>query len=226
MKSRPVVATVEFDNVNEFEEDDDDRHKTYVIVNVENVIQKWAARFNGQLSNGKYMIIFEERIIDALTDDNFSILDEVKQIPLENVICEPTVSIGIGRCADSLRQCEQWSRNALDMALGRGGDQVAIKTMDQYRFYGGISQGFEKIDKVRTRVIASSIIQQIRSSDLVLIMGHHNSDIDCIGTGIGLWSSITKDMKKPANIVVKKERTVAGSLISFMEEISKEDMFI
>ncbi len=229
MKSRPVVATVEFDNVNEFEEDDDDRHKTYVIVNVENVIQKWAARFNGlykKLSNGKYMILFEERIIDALTDDNFSILEEVKQIPLENVICKPTVSIGIGRCADSLRQCEQWSRNALDMALGRGGDQVAIKTMDQYRFYGGISQGFEKIDKVRTRVIASSIIQQIRSSDLVLIMGHHNSDIDCIGTGIGLWSSITKDMKKPANIVVKKERTVAGSLISFMEEISKEDMFI
>ena len=207
MKSRPVVATVEFDNADEFEEDDDDR-------------------LYKKLSNGKYMIIFEERIIDALTDDNFSILDEVKQIPLENVICEPTVSIGIGRCADSLRQCEQWSRNALDMALGRGGDQVAIKTMDQYRFYGGISQGFEKIDKVRTRVIASSMIQQIRSSDMVLIMGHHNSDIDCIGTGIGLWSSITKDMKKPAHIVVKKERTVAGSLISFMEEISKADMFI
>ena len=61
---------------------------------------------------------------------------------------------------------------------------------------------------------------------MVLIMGHHNSDIDCIGTGIGLWSSITKDMKKPAHIVVKKERTVAGSLISFMEEISKADMFI
>lgn len=228
MNSRPMVATVEFDNVDEFEKDDD-RQQAYVMVNVENVIQKWAMKFNGlykKLSNGKYMIIFEERVLDALTEDDFNVLKEVKQIPLENVICSPTVSIGIGRCAETLKQCELWSRNALDMSLGRGGDQVTIKTKDQYRFYGGVSQGFEKIDKVRTRVIAGSLVQHIRASDHILIMGHHNSDIDCIGTGIGLWSSITKDMKKSAKIVVRKEKTVAESLIRFMEEIANEDMFI
>ena len=228
MNSRPVIATVEFDNVDEFEKDDD-RQQAYVTVNVENVIQKWAIKFNGlykKLYNGKYMIIFEERMLDALTEDDFSILKEVRQIPLENVLSCPTISIGIGRCADTFKQCELWSRNALDMSLGRGGDQVTIKTKDQYRFYGGISQGFEKIDKVRTRVIAGSLVQHIRTSDHILIMGHHNSDIDCIGTGIGLWSSITKDMKKPAKIVVRKEKTVAESLIHFMEQIANEDMFI
>ena len=228
MRSRPVIATVEFDNVEEFEKDDD-RQQSYVIVNVENVIQKWAMKFNGlckKLSNGKYMIIFEERVLDALMEDNFHVLEEVRQIPLENVLCNPTISIGIGRCADTFKQCELWSRNALDMSLGRGGDQVTIKTRDQYRFYGGISQGFEKIDKVRTRVIASSLVQHIRASDQILIMGHHNSDIDCIGTGIGLWSSISKDMKKTAKIVVRREKTVAGSLIRFMEEIANTDMFI
>lgn len=228
MNSRPVVATVEFDNIDEFEKDDD-QQQSYIIVNVENVVQKWANKFNGlykKLSNGKYMIIFEERVIDTLTDDNFSILEDVKQISLENVLSTPTISIGIGRCGDNFKQCELWSRNALDMALGRGGDQVAIKTKDQYRFYGGNSRGFEKIDKVRTRVIAGSLVQHIKSSDHILIMGHHNSDIDCIGTGVGLWSSISKDMKKPAHIVVKKDKTVAGSLIKFMEEVDNENMFI
>lgn len=228
MNSRPMVATVEFDNLSEFEKDDD-QQQSYITVNVENAIQKWANKFNGlykKMSNGRYIIVFEERVIDALTDDNFSILEDVKQISLENVMCKPTISIGIGRCGENFKQCELWSRNALDMALGRGGDQVAIKTKDQYRFYGGNSQGFEKIDKVRTRVIAGSLVQHIKSSDHVLIMGHHNSDIDCIGTGIGLWSSITKDMKKPAHIVVKKERTVADSLISFMEEIGNGNMFM
>lgn len=228
MNSRPVIATVEFDNVDEFEKDDD-QQQSYIIVNVEKTIQKWAAKFNGlykKMYNGRYMVIFEERVIDALTEDNFSLLEEVKEVPLEGTVCKPTISIGIGRCAVSFKQCELWSRNALDMALGRGGDQAAIKTKDQYRFYGGNSQGFEKIDKVRTRVIASSLVQHIKSSDHVLIMGHHNSDVDCIGTGIGLWSSITKDMKKSAHIVVKKDRTLAGSLISFMEDAGNGNMFM
>lgn len=228
MRSRPLIATIAFDNIAEFEKDDD-QQQSYVTVNVENTIQKWASEYSGlykKLYNGRYMVVFEERIIDELTEDDFSILEDIKEIPLENILCTPTISIGIGRCAENFKQCELWSRNALDMALGRGGDQVAIKTKDQYRFYGGNSQGFEKIDKVRTRVIASSIVQHIKSSDHILIMGHHNSDIDCIGTGIGLWSSITKDMKKLAHIVVKKDHTVAGSLISFMEEVGNENMFI
>lgn len=228
MKSRPLIATVEFDNIQEFEKDDD-QQLSYVTVNVENAIQKWANKYSGlykKMYNGRYMIVFEERVIDELTDGDFSILDEIKEIPLENVICAPTISIGIGRCAENFKQCELWSRNALDMALGRGGDQVAIKTKDQFLFYGGTSQGFENTDKVRTRVIAGSVIQHIKSSDHILIMGHHNSDIDCVGAGIGLWSSITKDMKKLARIVVKKEHTVAGSLISFMEEYGDGDLFI
>lgn len=228
MISRPVVATVEFDNVSEYESDDN-QQQSYITVNVENTIQKWANKYNGlykKLYNGKYMIIFEERVLDALTEDNFTVLEDVKNIPLENAISKPTISIGIGRCGDNFRQCELWSRNALDMALGRGGDQVAIKTKDQYRFYGGNSLGFEKVDKVRTRVIASSLMQNIKSSDHILIMGHHNSDIDCIGTGIGLWSSITKDLKKSAHIVVRKERTLAGSLINFMDDVGDGNMFM
>lgn len=228
MYSRPVVATVEFDNVNEFE-NDDNQQQAYILVNVEKIIQKWANKFNGlykKLYNDKYIIIFEERVLDALTEDNFTVLEEVREISLEDVMAKPTISIGIGRCGDNFKQCELWSRNALDMALGRGGDQVAIKTKDQYRFYGGNSLGFEKVDKVRTRVIASSLMQNIKSSDHVLIMGHHNSDIDCIGTGIGLWSSITKDLKKSAHIVVKKEHTVAGSLISFMDEVGDGNIFM
>ena len=81
------------------------------------------------------------------------------------------------------------------MALGRGGDQVAIKTGEDYEFFGGLSKGVEKRDKVRTRVIAASLSDHIKASDTVLIMGHRFSDLDAIGAAIGMWSATAKGLK-------------------------------
>ena len=98
---------------------------------------------------------------------------------------------GIGRGADTLTESEQWARQALDMALGRGGDQVAVKKKnDAYDFFGGLSKGVEKRDKVRTRVIAASISDHMKASDIVLIMGHQFSDLDAVGSAVGMWLSL------------------------------------
>lgn len=96
--------------------------------------------------------------------------------------------MGIGRGAKTFSENEQMAKSALDMALGRGGDQVAIKKGGFYKFFGGVSKGVEKRSKVRTRVIASTLSEQISSSDGVLIMGHKFSDLDSIGSAVGLWN--------------------------------------
>ena len=98
------------------------------------------------------------------------------------------------------------------MALGRGGDQVAVKQKGGYiRVFGGLSKGVEKRDKVRTRVIAATLSDHIKSSDRVFIMGHKNSDLDCIGAAVGMWAAIRKGLEKQASIVVNRNQTLAGA---------------
>ena len=118
----------------------------------------------------------------------------------------------LGRGAENLKEAEQWARKALDMALGRGGDQVAVKQKgDTYEFFGGLSKGVEKRDKVRTRVIAATLSDHVRSSDAVYIMGHRFSDLDAIGAAVGLWSAVTKALQRPAYVVVSRAQSLAGS---------------
>jgi len=198
-------------------------------VSVENAIQKWALKSRGlfkKISGEKYLILFEERALSELITGKFSILQEIKVLkPLQGML-EPTISIGIGRGGASFKECDAWSRSALEMALGRGGDQVALKTGDSYQFFGGVSGGIEKADKVRTRVIASSLGEHIKASDQILIMGHKNSDLDCLGAAIGLYSSITKDLKKPAHVVLRRRQTLAGTLVEGMEKDGGGNMFM
>ncbi len=103
--------------------------------------------------------------------------------------------------------------------MGRGGDQVAVKQKgDTYEFFGGLSKGVEKRDKVRTRVIAATLSDHVRSSDAVYIMGHRFSDLDAIGAAVGLWSAVTKALQRPAYVVVSRAQSLAGPIISSMEE--------
>ena len=114
------------------------------------------------------------------------VLELVRKYTYRDVPVGVTLSIGVGR-GDNLSDAESNARQALDMALGRGGDQAALKNTDEtYRFFGGVSKGVEKRTKVRTRVVASAIGELIRGSDNVLIMGHQYSDLDCIGAAIGM----------------------------------------
>lgn len=215
VESRPSVAMVVFDNREEFERDNNDEQSAHAVVTIENALQKWAAKYNAlfkKVSGSRYMVIFEERFVRRLVEEKFPILEEIRSIKFANNR-EATISIGIGRGAQGFRESELWARRALEMALGRGGDQVAVKTKDEFRFFGGVSKGFEKFDKVRTRVIASTLSEHIKGSSHVLLMGHKNSDLDCVGASIGLWSAVTKALQKPAHVVVRKEQSLARPLI-------------
>lgn len=225
-RSRPTVAIIHFDNIDDFI-DENDADSSQTVLSVENAVQKLANNYKAlykKLSSGRYMVIFQERNIQKLIAEKFKILDEVRSIKYDDKTA--TVSIGIGRGAPSVRESEVKARMALNMALGRGGDQVAINKNDNYEFFGGVSQGVEKRSKVKTRVIANYLQTSIESCDKVIIMGHKFSDFDCVGAAIGLQSAISTSFSKPAYIAIDKNKTMAAPLINMVNKAGAVVNFI
>lgn len=228
VESRPCVLLVTFDNREELARDSSEGQDAQMAAQVENTLQKWANKTTGffkKLSGGRFLMVVEERHMREFVEKKFDILDEIRGIKLDERRCA-TVSIGVGRGGKTFKECESWARKALDMALGRGGDQVAIKQGDAFEFYGGVSKGVEKRDKVRTRVIASTLSDHVKESDRVFIMGHHFSDLDCVGASVGMYSAITKGQDRPAHVVINREKTLAVSLVKSIDAAGAGGMFL
>ncbi len=224
--TRQSVALVVFDNrevfVDEFEEE-----SAHIALHVEDTLQKWAADSNAlfrKLAGNRYMIIFEERELKKIIETKFDILDKIHEIKMGDV--EATVSIGIGRGEKNLRKSQTLAKRALDMALGRGGDQAAIATGKDFDFYGGKSVGVEKQTKVRTRMIADSVASAVAECDKVVITGHRFSDLDCVGASIGMYRAVTRSLGKKACIAVNYETSMAKSLIDKYKADRGEGIFV
>ena len=224
--SRLSVAQVVLDNDDAFKDDDEDE-LTRVVVEVESTLNKWAAEYNGlyrKLGTGRYMILFEERDLKKIIDTKFDILAKIREISSGDT--GATISIGVGRGETSLRKSQMAAKRALDMALGRGGDQVAILCAGDFQFFGGKSTGVEHHSKVRVRVIAKSIMDALEECDKVLVMGHKFSDLDCIGAAIGLRGGITGAFCKDTYIVVDYDTSMAKSLIDNYRLHCKDGVFV
>ncbi|HHW45990.1 MAG TPA: DHH family phosphoesterase [Clostridiales bacterium] len=213
--SRPAVALVAIDNLDELTRDAKDSEKALIISTIEKEIENWSASSNGisrKLSTDRYMLIFEERHLQKIMEERFSVLDTVRSLNFEGR-GRPTLSIGVGHNAANLRECEEFARQALDMALGRGGDQAAVKNRNnEFEFFGGVSKSVEKRSKVRARIVASAIKELIEGSDRVLLMGHRFADLDCFGAAYSLWSCV-KSMGKEAHIIMDTEKNLAKTLL-------------
>ena len=229
-ETRPALALVMFDNREEMARYCSNSEDTRIASQVEEALIQWAQDMGGflkKMSSGRYIIFTDERHVHREMERRFPVLDTIRAIHAGERLTA-TISIGISRDAPSLKETEAWARSALDMALGRGGDQVAVKQGDDtYEFFGGLSKGVEKHDKVRTRVFAATISDDIKESDSVLIMGHKYSDLDCIGSAVGMWSASAKALRRPTHIVVNRSQSLAGPLISAMQaKYPEEKIFI
>ena len=225
--SRPVVAIVAFDNKDELERETDNSEAIKITVEVEQEIVKWVGSTKGlykKISGGRYVVVMEERDIKRFIDEKFKILDDIRTIKINDRLYA-TISIGIGRGGNTFKENELWARQALDMALGRGGDQAAIKKNDSYKFFGGVSKGVEKRDKVKTRVIAATLTNHINNSSNVIIMGHRFSDLDSVGSCIGMWSAVVKGLNKNAYILINRQQTLAKSLVTSFEKAGFDSIF-
>lgn len=229
-EKRTSVAIISFDNRDELTSSGSNMNDARIVSELEALLYDWSKEMGGfirRLSNDRYLLMTDEIHIINAKEQKFQILDKVREIKnAEGSFA--TISIGIGRNASSMEESERWARQALDMALGRGGDQVAIKEKgDSYEFFGGLSKGVEKRDKVRTRVIAATLSDLISNCDNVLIMGHKYSDLDSMGAAIGMWTGITKSLLKPAYIVVNKSQSLAKNMIEIMQSSYPDrDIFV
>lgn len=227
--SRPVVAIIDFDNKDEIERSSDENVCDRISIFIESKLQEWAVSMNGFYKklekNDRYLVVFEERNMQKLIEQKFKILETIKNIKMKEV-SGATISIGIGHKGKTFKDCELLARRALDMALGRGGDQAAVNDGETYEFFGGTSKGFEKRDKVRTRVISAALEEQIKDSENVIIMGHRFSDLDAVGAAVGMWSAVRKNLDVDVFIVINKKQSLAGSIISNIEKSGLLDVFI
>lgn len=224
--SLPCVALITFDNAEDFYADSDESF-SMVSINVEANLQRWANDYKAlykKISNNRFMIVFRDADVDKMIAQRFPILKDIRSISANRHVA--TISVGLCRGSKSVRESELNARRALEMALGRGGDQVAVIRDNNYEFFGGTAAATEKVSKVRMRVIANAVSRAVTDSDKVFIMGHRFSDLDCVGAAIGMQCIMEKSFKKYCKVVVNKETSMAQQLIEYTRERLEGDIFI
>ncbi len=222
----PCVSLISFDNAEDFFNDSDEAYSE-IVASVETSLQKWAAEYNAlykKVGTNRYMIIFKDSDIDKMTAAKFPILKTIRSINANHLTA--TVSVGLSRGEKLIKDSEVNARKALEMALGRGGDQVAILSNNSYEFFGGKAAATEKVSKVRMRVIANALSRVVCDADKVLIMGHRFSDLDCVGAAIGLQCIMKKSFKRYSKVVINRETSMAKQLVDYASERLEEDIFI
>lgn len=225
--SRPCVILLMIDNYEDLFDNAKESEKAHITVRLETLFEKLMENTTGIMrrnAKDKFIAIVEERHVREMIQKRFDILDKARQIMVNDRVCV-TLSMGVGRGAETLGESEIYAKQALDMSLGRGGDQCAVKTENGFEFYGGVSKGIEKRTKVKTRIIATALTELMDSHEKIFIMGHRFGDLDSIGSAIGLCGAARK-MGKQAVIVVDPEKNLAKKLINYIKENDQKDMFI
>lgn len=222
----PAVLYISADNLPEVTQRLRDSERAAVTGGVEKIIENWMSGFPSfmcRLGDARFVAVTEDRQLNRMIEDKFSVLAQMRRYSYESVK-GITLSIGVGR-GDNVQESGDKARQALDMALGRGGDQAAIKQRDVYEFFGGVSMGVETGTKVHTRITATAIEELIEGSENVLIMGHRFADLDALGAAIGMYSEALAQ-KKEAYIVMARDRTLTTPLIRRMDEQGKGGIII
>ncbi len=226
--SRPALMLINLDSVEDVCVDFKESQQSEVLGDVEAIIENWFGKYNcifRKMSNSKFLVFAESDMLDKMKEDKFSVLSQVRSYTYKERVLGITLSVGIG-LGENLSQCETIARKSLDMAMGRGGDQVVLKTTNgDFEFFGGVSKGIEKRNKVRSRMVASAIKETIKSSDNVLIMGHRFADLDSLGSSVGM-AMICESINKDVKIVMSSKTTLAMPLAKHMIANDMGDLLI
>lgn len=219
---RLALAIIFLDNYDEITQGMDDQAKSQLNSLVTSMLNRWAndyGIFLKRTSSDRFIAVLNEHILTRLEKSKFSILDEVREQTAKHQ-AQLTLSIGIGAGVSPLPELGTLAQSSLDLALGRGGDQVAIKHGNgKVKFYGGKTNPMEKRTRVRARVISHVLRELIAESDRVLIMGHKYPDMDALGAAIGILKVVQSNQKE-GFIVVDQAKTDAGAQ-RLLEEMRK-----
>lgn len=207
-EQKMVAGLIYIDNYEEALESVEDVKRSLLAALIDRKINQFAANIDGvvkKIEKDKYFITFMCKYLDGLRASKFSIIDEVKNVNIGNEMAV-TISIGLGVHGESYVQNCEYSRIAMDLALGRGGDQAVVKDNDSIYYYGGKTKQVEKNTRVKARVKAHALRELLENKDNVIIMGHQIGDIDSFGAALGLYRAM-KQMGKKAHIVLNEITT-------------------
>lgn len=225
--SKSCVGIIMIDNYEENMQMLETEEKTQYIADIDKIIYEWTNETNGILikaDRDTYIYIFEQRYLEKVKEDKFSILDKIKDLDPKQKV-QFTLSIAISNEGKVDKEKYKSAQTAMDIVLGRGGDQAVIRQNDIYKFFGGRAQEVEKRTKVKARVVAHALENLIKESNKVMIMGHSNPDIDSIGSSIGIYA-LAKSLEKNAYIITSNTPTLQNFRESLLEEPEYEDVLI
>ena len=213
VNTRPVLAVLMVDNYEDLMKACADTARSAVLAQIDEKLNVWASCADGLLlktERDHYLFIFEERHYEHFAEDKFSVLDTIRDIKVGDVT--PTLSIGIGKDADSMGELYKNANLSLEMALSRGGDQAVVRGKVDFAFYGGRSKTTEKRTKVKSRVMANALSELVADATELYIMGHSFADMDAVGAAAGLCCMARKRGKQ-AQVVIDLEHNAAGPVL-------------
>ncbi len=224
-----VAGLIYLDNYDEALESVEEVRRSLLTALIDRKITKYISNMNGivkKLEKDKYFISIKQSYITELKENRFSILEEVKTVNIGNEMAV-TLSIGLGMNGDSYSRNYEFARIAIDMALGRGGDQAVIKDGERIQYFGGKAQQVEKTTRVKARVKAHALRELMETKDRLLIMGHRLTDIDAFGAAVGIYRIATA-MDKKAHIIINEVTTSVRPILDRFVGNSDypEDLFL
>ena len=224
-----TVGMIYLDNYEEALESVEEVRRSLLIALIDRKVNKYIASLDGiskKLEKDKYLVIMRKKAVAQLQESRFDLLEEVKTVNIGNEMAV-TISIGIGLDGLTYAQNYEFARTAIDLALGRGGDQAVIKTPESITYYGGKSQQVEKNTRVKARVKAHALREIITGKDRVIVMGHRMPDVDSFGSAVGIYR-IAQTLGRKAHIVLNEATTSVQPLVELFKNNPEydEDMII
>jgi c-di-AMP phosphodiesterase-like protein len=222
------IMLIEVDNFTEALDKTDENNRPLLVAEIERTINSYANNLKAMIKRydtNKYVLSIQDKYIEDEIKQKFNIIEVISKIDKGNSI-EVTLSIGVGKSGMSPLENYNNANIAKELALGRGGDQVVVKTNNDIKFFGGNTKEIEKRTKVKARVIARALGELIYESSKVYIMGHKNPDMDCFGSAVGL-ASVVKQLGKTCNIVLDNDTNAIDYYLNKLNKESKyDDLFI
>lgn len=224
-----VPALVYIDNYDEVLDTVEEVKKSLLVALVDRKVTKFFASIDGlvkKTENDKYFVVFQHKYLEKMEEEKFSLLEDVKSIKVGNEM-SVTLSMGIGYVGNDYTKNYEYSRMAIDLALGRGGDQVVVKTRDRISYFGGSNRQVDKSTRVKARVKALALREIMITRDKFFVMGHKIADIDSFGAAIGIYCA-ARQLGKKAQIVIDEVNTTLRPLKECFtpENGYPDDMFI
>ena len=218
-KSKSCVSIIMIDNYEEIIQRISEDRKAQVIADVERKLYEWAVSYGGIIikkDRDTFVSIIEKQNLDDLEENKFSILDEIKEVAKDDLI-QITLSIAVSDEGNTNNEKYESAQNAMDIALGRGGDQAVVRHDEKYSFFGGKTLELEKRTKVKARVISHALEEIIENSENVMVMGHWNADIDSLGSSLGIYR-LAKTLGKDAYIVNNSNGLAVENFVETLKE--------